>query len=90
LYNNKLRVRLSVRQSGGANIVSIPKAIVKTLGLEVGSKLDLSIKDNTIVLTPVNETSSLEELLAGSPKECFKVTPEDRDWIDALPVGKEV
>lgn len=33
-----------IRQSGGANIVSIPKAIVQMLGLQVGSKLDLSIR----------------------------------------------
>ena len=78
-----------VRQSGGANIVSIPKAIVTTLGLKVGSKLDLSIKDNAIVLTPITDRATLEELLAGSPKECFAITDEDREWIDAAPVGKE-
>ncbi len=81
---------ISVRQSGGANIVSIPKAIVQTLGLRVGSKLDLSIKNNTIVLTPIEDEPSLEELLAGSPKECFAVTDEDREWIDANPIGKEI
>ena len=81
---------ISVRQSGGANIFSIPKAIVNTLGLHVGSKLDLSINDNKIVLTPIDEELSLELLLAGSPKECFKVTEEDRQWIDAKPNGKEL
>ena len=79
---------IAIRQSGGANIISIPKAIVKTLGLQVGSKLDLSIEDNKIVLTPIKETR-LEDLLAGSPKECFEVTEEDREWIDTKPVGKE-
>ncbi len=81
---------VSIRQSGGASIVSIPKAIVQTLSLSVGSKLDLSIKDNAIILTPLKESISLEELLAGSPKECFKVTEEDREWLDAKPVGKEI
>ena len=80
---------IAVRQSGGANIVSIPKAIVQTLGLHVGSKLDLSIKDNRIILTPINDELSLDELLKGSPKKCFQVTEEDREWIDAEPVGKE-
>ena len=80
---------VSVRQSGGANIISIPKAIVQTLGLEVGSKLNLSIKDNSIVLTPVEDSYILEELLAGSPADRFRVTEEDREWIDAKPVGKE-
>ena len=78
-----------IRQSGGANIISIPKAIVKTLGLQVGSELDLSIEDKKIVLTPIRQTR-LADLLAGSPKECFKVTEEDREWIDTKPIGKEV
>jgi antitoxin ChpS len=81
---------ISVRKSGGANIVSIPKTIIQTLGLHVGSKLDLSLEDNKIILTPIVETElSLEDLLAGSPKECFQVTDEDRQWIDAKPLGKE-
>ena len=79
---------VTIRQSGGAEIVSIPKAIGKSLGLHVGSKLDLTIVDNKIVLTPVEEELSLDALLAGSPRECFKITDEDREWIDAKPTGK--
>lgn len=74
--------QISIRQSGGANIVSLPRAIVNTLGLHVGSKLDLSIHDNQIILTPIEEDTSLECLLSGSPKSCFKVTQEDQEWID--------
>jgi len=81
---------ISVRRSGGANIVSIPKAIIETLGLHVGSKLDMSIKDNKIVLTPIEEELSLEALLAGSPKACFRMTEEDQEWINTKPVGKEI
>ncbi len=81
---------IAIRQSGGANIVSIPKAIVKTLGLDVGSKLDLTLEDNRIILTPVDDRLTLEVLLADSPKECFKITEEDREWIDAVPVGQEI
>ena len=80
---------VTVRQSGGAEIVSIPKAIGKALGLHVGSELNLSIVDNRIVLDPVVEKTSLGELLAGSPRENFRITEEDREWIDAKPVGKE-
>lgn len=80
---------VTVRQSGGSEIVSIPKAIGKALGLHVGSELDLSIVDNRIVLNPVVKKTSLEELLAGSPRKNFRITDEDREWIDARPVGKE-
>ena len=41
------------------------------------------------MLDPVVEKTSLEELLAGSPRENFRITEEDREWIDAKPVGKE-
>ncbi|NRP53020.1 MULTISPECIES: AbrB/MazE/SpoVT family DNA-binding domain-containing protein [unclassified Marinobacterium] len=69
-----------IRQSGRANIISIPKAIVKTLGLHVGSKFELSIVEQNIVLTPIEEELNLEELLANSPKESFAPRDKDREW----------
>ena len=81
---------VTIRQSGGADIISIPKSIGKTLGLHAGSKLKLSIVDNRIVLEPEISEVTLEELLAESPKECFQITAEDSEWIDAKSVGKEI
>ena len=81
---------ISIRQSGGANIISIPKAIVKTLGLHVGSKLDMSIKNNKIVLTPTDENLNLETLLANSPKYCFKLTDKDIEWTNEETTGDEI
>ena len=80
---------VTVRQSGGVEIISIPKAIGNILGLHVGSTLELTIVDNKILLAPIDEELSLEDLLALSPKECFKVTDEDREWIDGLPVSMQ-
>jgi len=81
---------VTIRQSGGAEILSIPKAIGRTLGLHAGSELELSIVENKIVLSPITEETSLEALLADSPKELFQVTEEDREWLDTKPVGKEI
>lgn len=83
-------IQLAIRQSGGANIVSIPKAILKTLGLHVGSTLELSIVDYKIVLTPVLEEQTLEDLLAGTPREKLEIKEEDQEWMDIKPVGKEI
>ena len=82
--------QLVIRQSGGANIVSIPKAILKTLGLHVGSALELAIIDQKIGLSPVSVQPTLQSLLDGSPKAKLKPTAEDREWINAKPAGKEV
>ena len=82
--------QLSIRQSGGANIVSIPKAILKSLDLHPGSALDLSIVDHKIVLTPIVEQPTLEMLLEGSPKAKLVKTEEDLEWLNCKPVGKEI
>lgn len=85
-----MMTQLAIRQSGGANIISIPKAILKTLDLKVGSTLNLSIEDSRIVLTPAVKEPTLEELLAGSPRENLRLTDEDREWLTEAPTGKEV
>jgi len=82
--------QVAIRKSGGANIVSIPKAILSSLDLHVGSALELSIEENRIVLTPAFEEQTLDELLAGSPKENLVMTDEDREWEKVISVGKEI
>ena len=82
--------QIAIRRSGGANIVSIPKAILSTLGLHVGSSLNLSIEDNRIVLTPAPDEQTLEELIASSPKANLAMTEEDKEWITDSPKGREI
>ena len=82
--------QLSIRQSGGANIVSIPKSVVESLGLRVGSTLDLSVENDRIILSPSDEEMTLEWLLEGSPVENLKQTEEDQHWLNAAPKGNEI
>lgn len=82
---------ISIRRSGGANIISLPKKILSILNLDVGSKLIPSIQDDAILLTPAKQDEmTLESLLEGSPKSCFIMNDEDREWLDVEPVGKEI
>ncbi|WP_257252656.1 hypothetical protein [Endozoicomonas sp. SESOKO3] len=41
-------------------------------------------------MSPVKEELTLEALLEGSPTERLVMTDEDKEWVDMLPVGKEV
>lgn len=70
--------------------MSIPQSVLKALDLHPGSPLDLSIVDNSIVLTPVYEEFSWEAVLIGSPKERLKMIEEDKNWINQASIGKEV
>ena len=81
--------QVAIRQSGGANIISLPKIILSTLNLHVGSALELTLENNKIILTPVSETPDLEELLAGSPKQLLKLDDDDV-WLNDPAVGKEI
>jgi len=82
--------KVAIRQSGGANIISIPKVILRTLALETGASLDLSIEDNKIILTPVRENLTLQTILDGSPKSALVLTEEDKQWLNSPSVGKEI
>ncbi len=82
--------QVAIRQSGGANIISIPKVILRTLALEVGTSLDLTIEGNKIVLTPIKDSLTLEAILEGSPKAALALTEEDQLWLNIPSVGKEI
>ncbi len=81
--------QVAIRQSGGASIISIPKVILRTLSLDTGASLDLSIEDNKIILTPINEKLTLEAVLEGSPKSALRLTEEDQLWLNSQSIGKE-
>ena len=81
--------QVAIRQSGGASIISLPKAILNSLNLHVGSHLELTLENNRIVLTPAIQEFSLEELLAGSSKEALTRLEEDADWLAMPAIGKE-
>ncbi len=82
--------QVAIRQSGGANIISLPKAVLSSLNLHVGSALELTLENNKIVLTPAQNELSLEDLLANSPKSALARTDEDNEWLNLSRVGKEI
>lgn len=82
--------QVAIRQSGGATIISLPKVILNTLHLQVGSTLELTLENNKIILSPINQVPSLEELLAGSPKSALVLNEEDQQWLNVPTRGKEI
>ncbi len=82
--------QVAIRQSGGANIISLPKVILRTLALDAGASLDLSIEGNKIILTPIKKKLTLEAVLEGSPKSALRFTEEDRVWLNSQSVRKEI
>ena len=80
----------NLRKVGGSIMLAVPPAILDLLKLGVGSKVDVDVQDGRLVIEPeARPTYSLDDLLA----QCDETAPasaEDRAWVDAKPVGREL
>ena len=65
-----MSVTSRIRRQGGAAVVTIPPALLKLLQADVGSEVELNVKDGALVARPVLRSIpkrySLRELLKGS------------------------
>lgn len=81
---------VAIRRSGGASVVSLPKAFLQTLNLDVGAKLEISLEDGRIVMRPSKEKLTLDSLLEGCTPADFAPDEEDLEWDRMRPVGREI
>jgi len=79
----------TLRASGGSVIVTIPKALLDSLGLAPDAKVGLTIERDRIVLQPRPRPKyTVAELMA----KCDPSAPwseEEKAWEAAKPVGRE-
>ena len=95
LYSGKTKPEvtmpsITIRRSGNAHIVSLPKLLLEQLGVGTGDRLAATLQDGKLVLEPVKvKKLTLEEILADITPETYQ-TEEDREWMNMRPVGKEL
>lgn len=80
---------LTIRKSGNAQIISLPKLLLEQIGAGIGDRLSAKLEDGKIILQRENRERALEELFAGVTPEMFQ-TEEDIEWLEMPSVGKEV
>ena len=88
-------INVNVRKQGGAAVITLPPALLKQLGISVGSQLSLDIDKGAIVVRPAKtkrkKRYSLVELLKGVTPAKMKKLIEDTKWArDGDPVGREL
>lgn len=83
--------KASIRQSGDSKVITIPNTLLKSLNLETGSEVELSIENGKIILSPIIETFQyqLDDLLKTSTKATISLPEEDKQWLNSPPEGKE-
>jgi antitoxin ChpS len=80
-----------IRRQGGATVFSIPPALLKMLGVEVGAELTLVVDNGALVATPTKPRKryTLAELLEGAD-EISAMNKRNASWNEGAPVGNEV
>ena len=82
---------LTIRKNGGTSVVSLPRAVLRALGVDNGDQLAYEISGHSLKLTPVKEPAlTCEELFKGVKDGEYSPLPEDKVWLDEPPTGKEI
>lgn len=80
----------NLRKVGGSVMLAVPPAILDQLQLKAGATVGLAVDGDRLVLQPQPKPRyTMDELLAKSDYS-LPMSPEDREWIDAPPVGREL
>jgi antitoxin ChpS len=79
-----------LRKVGGSVMMAVPPAILDLLHLQAGSKIELDIEGEKLVLKPQTRPRyTLNELLTRSGAK-KRISKEDREWLDLAPKGREL
>ena len=80
----------NLRKVGGSVMLAVPPALLDALHLGAGAKVGLIVENGRLVVEPhVRKRYTLAELLAQSDYS-EPPTPEEREWVDAPPAGREL
>jgi antitoxin ChpS len=76
----------TLRAIGGSVSVTLPRQLLRSLGLEAGARVDVALEGGRLVLAPARPRYSLDKLLKGMRKGDM---PKAEGWDDMQPVGRE-
>lgn len=84
-------MQIALRSIGNSIGGIIPKTMLENLGLKKGDKVDITEENGRLVIEPIKKPEySLNELLAQCDNKATALNDEDKAWLNAEPVGKEV
>lgn len=80
----------SLRKVGGSVMLAVPPAILDLLQLQAGATVGVAVTDGRLVVDPRPQPRyTMAELLAASDYSQPQ-TAEEREWVDAPAVGREL
>jgi antitoxin ChpS len=80
----------NLRKVGGSVMLAVPPALLDVLHLSPGATVNIVVENGRLLIEPQRKPRySLEELLAQCD-ETAETSIEEREWLNAPPVGGEL
>jgi antitoxin ChpS len=86
-------ITVTIRRQGGAAVITIPAGVLKLLGVEVGSTLQIDVANGAITARPAaaRKRYRLAELLRGVTPAAMAKLNADTAWSrEGTPTGREL
>lgn len=85
-------MHMTIKKWGNSLATRIPKAVVESINLRLDQEVDIEAVDGKIVITPIEgkKEYKLEDLLSQCKPGSMKLDEEDKEWLNAEPVGREI
>ena len=83
-------MKTNIRKWGNSLGGIIPAPMLNEAGIALGDRVNIEAQAGQLVMTLIDEPMMLEDMLAGSPNESFKVLEEDQVWMDSSLSGCEI
>ncbi len=82
---------LVIKKWGNSLAARIPKAIANMIDLKQDQSVNIEAKNGKIIITPVlkKKEYTIDELLSQCDSKAVALDQEDKEWLNADPVGKE-
>ena len=81
-----MNIQGTVSTWGNGHAIRIPKSLLESIGLKADDKVNISIEESQIVITPIlTKPAKLVDLFAG-----YTGVYQCSEWDIGEPVGKEV
>ena len=81
--------KTNLRKVGGSVMLAVPPAILDLLHLQAGATVGVAVDGGRLIVEPQRARYTMDELLAQCDTSA-ELTAEDREWLDATPVGGEL
>ncbi len=83
-------VTTNLRKVGGSVMLVVPPVLLNLLNLQAGATVGVDVEDGRLVVEPKKKPHyTLDELLENSDYSQPQ-PPEEREWLDAPAVGREL